>query len=53
MIARYGYTILDYFSDIGGMKEFLISGFMLLIMISNFENLDTYMVTRLYKLKSD
>ena len=49
-IARDGYTFLDLFSDIGGIQGFLFSSFSFLILVWNYNMLENYMVTRLYKL---
>ena len=51
VIARSGYTFLDYLSDIGGMQGMLISGVGYFITIWNFNMLDNHMVTRLFKMK--
>ena len=51
VIARTGYTFLDYLSDIGGIMGILFSGVAYLMGAWNFNNFDNYMVTRLYKLE--
>ena len=51
VIARSGYTFLDYLSDIGGMQGMIISGVGYIIAIWNFNMFDNHMVTRLYKMK--
>ena len=51
VIARAGYTFLDYLSDIGGMQGMLISGVGYIIAIWNFNMFDNHMVTRLFKMK--
>ena len=43
---------MDYISDIGGMQGILISGAALLLSIFNYNNLDNFLVTRLYLLHS-
>lgn len=43
--ARDGYTILDWFSDIGGIQGILISFAAILLGIWNYQYLDNYMVT--------
>ena len=45
-----GYKILDFISDIGGMQGMLISAFSLLLMIWNYNNLDNFLLSRLYRL---
>ena len=50
IIAREGYTILDFISDIGGMQSMLISFFALIIMIWNFHYAENYLVTKIYRL---
>ena len=49
-VARDGYTILDYISDIGGMQSLLISMGGLFLTIWNYKNFDNYLVTQLYRL---
>jgi len=51
VIARDGYTILDYISDLGGMQGMLISAFAYFLLFWNHNMFDNHMVTRLYKLK--
>lgn len=43
--ARDGYTILDWFSDIGGIQGILISFAAILLGIWNYQYLENYMVT--------
>ena len=50
VIARDGYTFLDYLSDVGGMQSMLISGVAFLMIFWNHHMFDNNMVTRLYKL---
>ena len=49
VIARQGYTVLDFFSDIGGMQSILMSGAAFFIYAWTYNNLDDYMVTKLYR----
>lgn len=49
VIARDGYTILDFFSDIGGMQSMLISSVVWLIAIWNYNMFDNHMVSKLYR----
>jgi len=50
-LERSGYTLIDVFSDIGGIQSILISGITILINFFNFQNFDNYMATRLFKIK--
>lgn len=52
VIARDGYTILDFISDIGGMQGMLISGAALVLTIWNYNHLENFIVTKLYRLSS-
>ena len=49
MIERTGYTILDILSDVGGLQGILISAISFLLNIVNFNYLDNYIVSKLYK----
>lgn len=49
IIARDGYTYFDILSDIGGMQSILISFIVIFISIWNYNMLDNFLVTRLYK----
>ena len=49
---REGYTVLDYFSDIGGMQSLIFSLLAVLISLWNHNYMDDYMVSKLYKLKA-
>ena len=48
-ISRSGYTILDILADVGGLQGILISGIALLLNIWNFNYLDNYLVSKLFK----
>ena len=52
ILFREGYTVMDYISDIGGLQGILISGAAMLLSISNYNNLDNFLVTHLYLLHS-
>ena len=52
MVARDGYTFLDYLSDIGGMQGMLISLVALIMTIFNHNYFDNWMVTRLYRMEN-
>ena len=51
VVARDGYTFLDYLSDIGGMQGLLISGVAYFLAFWNYKYFSNYMVGRLFKLK--
>ena len=51
-IARDGYTVLDFISDIGGMQGILLSGCALVLLMWNYAYLENFLVSRLYKLSS-
>ena len=51
VILRHGYTILDLLSDMGGMYSLLISFFGLLLALFNYKYFDTFMASRLFKIK--
>ena len=51
VIAREGYTILDYLSDIGGMQGLLISTAALWLTFWNYNYFDNFMVSRLFRLE--
>ena len=51
VIARTGYTYLDFFSDIGGLQAMMISMIMYFMALWNYNYFDNHMVTRLYKLE--
>ena len=52
MVARDGYTFLDYLSDIGGVQGILISFVIYLMTIFNHNYFDNSMVTRLYRMEN-
>lgn len=52
VIARDGYTALDFISDIGGMQGMLISGCAFVLAIWNYQNLDNFLVAKLYRLST-
>ena len=53
VIARDGYTVLDYLSDIGGMQSILITGSAILLTIWNYQHLDNFLVSQLYRLSTN
>lgn len=52
VIARDGYTLLDFISDIGGMQGMLISGAAMLLAIWNYHYAENLLVSKLYRLSS-
>ena len=52
VIARDGYTFLDFVSDIGGMQGMLISGCAFVLAIYNYRHLDDFLVSKLYRLST-
>ena len=49
LIERNGYTILDILSDLGGLQSILISGVSFLLSILNYNHLNGYLVSQLFK----
>ena len=52
VIARSGYTVLDYLSDVGGIQGLLLSLSLGLLTFFNFNMLDDYMVSQLFKMQT-
>ena len=52
LIQRTGYTILDFFSDIGGLQGLLISFISLFLSFWNHNYLENYLVSALFKSKA-
>lgn len=52
LIERTGYTVLDILSDVGGLQGILISGISLIISALNYNYLDNYLVSNLFKYES-
>ena len=52
-IERTAYTILDVLSDCGGILAILISIFQGFIYVINYNHFDTFMASRLFKLKKE
>ena len=48
VIARDGYTMLDWVSDVGGIQGMLISVVVFILSIWNHNYLDNYMVSSLF-----
>ena len=49
VIQRTGYTVLDILSDVGGIQSILFSGMSLLLSIWNYNYLDSYLISQLFK----
>ena len=50
MIARDGYNVLDFLSDVGGMQGMLASLALFFLAVWNHNYFDNHMVSRLYKI---
>ena len=50
-ISRDGYTILDWISDIGGIQGILISAVGIVVGYWNYNILESYMVTKLFRME--
>lgn len=53
VIAREGYTALDFISDIGGMQGMLMTGCAFLLTIWNYQHLDNFLIAKLYRLSTN
>ena len=53
IVAREGYTFLDYLSDIGGMQGMIASFIAAFVVFWNYNNFANYMVQRLYKIEKN
>ena len=53
VIARDGYTALDFISDIGGMQGMLMTGCAFLLTIWNYQHLDNFLIAKLYRLSTN
>ena len=51
MIARSGYTILDWISDIGGIQGILISAVAIVVSYWNYNYLENFMVSKLFRIE--
>ena len=49
LIQRSGYTVLDLLSDVGGLQGILISAMSLLLSILHQNQLNDYLVSKLFK----
>ena len=52
VIARDGYTILDFLSDVGGVQGLLFSAAVFLVGIWNYHYSENFLVSHLYRLGS-
>ena len=52
-MARDGYTLLDYFSDIGGIEDFLFSTTAIFLVWWNHNNFDNFLASKLYRIASE
>ena len=50
-VSRDGYTLLDWFSDIGGIQGILISLIGLFLGVWNYNNLDNFLASQLYQIR--
>ena len=51
MVAREGYTVLDYLSDIGGMQGILVGTFTFILKLWNYNYLEDHLVSKLFKFR--
>ena len=51
VIQRIGYTILDLLSDIGGISSIFSTTFTIMLSVWNYLYFDSYLASKLYKLK--
>ena len=49
LLQRDGYTIIDILSDVGGIQGILLSGITLFLSVWNYNQLEDYLATKLYK----
>ena len=52
IIQRSGYTFLDILSDVGGIQGILISAISILMAVHNYYYLDSYIISKLFKVGS-
>ena len=50
--ARTRYTVFDLLADVGGLSGMFASTFAVVMTVWNFNALDNYMVTQLFKVRS-
>ena len=52
VIAREGYTLLDFLSDLGGLSELIHILFGIILSFWNYLYLENFLVSRLYRLSN-
>ena len=52
-IERENYSFIDVLSDAGGIQSIFITTFSVIISVVNYRYFDTYMASRLFKLKKE
>ena len=52
-IERENYSFLDVLSDAGGIQSILVSFFSAILAVVNYKHFDTFMASRLFKLKKE
>ena len=52
IVARDGYTILDFISDVGGIQSLLFSGVAIFVGIWNYHYNENLLVSKLYRISS-
>ena len=52
-IERENYSFLDVLSDAGGIQSIFITTFSVIISLLNYKYFDTYMASRLFKIKKE
>ena len=52
-IERENYSFLDVLSDAGGIQTIFISFFSGILALINYKNFDTFMASRLFKIKKE
>ena len=52
LVERSGYTVLDILSDVGGLQGILISAISFILSIFNYNYLENYLVSKLFKSKA-
>ena len=50
VIERYSYSVLDIFSDVGGIQSIFFSAFAWFVSLCNYMHFDTYIASRLFKI---
>ena len=52
-MERDGYTFLDVLSDVGGVSSAIIFVLSSIVSLLNYNHLDSYLASHLYKIKLD